>query len=88
MRSLQFKGDTWDKYELLRTKNKRQHTKLKKIIKEMLRGDPTQGIGKPEPLKHELAGLWSRHMDKGNRLIYSFDDDTLCLIAIGGHYSH
>lgn len=88
MRSLQFKGNTWDTYELLRTKNKRQHTKLKKIIKEMLRGDPAQGIGKPEPLKHELSGLWSRRMDQGDRLIYSFDDDILYLIAIGGHYSH
>lgn len=86
MRSLQFKGDTWSEYEKLRNKNKILHKKLCKIIKEMLRGNPAEGTGKPEELKHELAGKWSRQLNKSDRLIYMFDDENLSILAIGSHY--
>jgi toxin YoeB len=56
------------------------------ILKEMQKGDPTQGIGKPEALKHELAGYYSRRLSDKDRLIYSFDDENIYIIAIGGHY--
>lgn len=52
----------------------------------MLRGNPAQGTGKPEPLKHQLSGLWSRRLSKKDRLIYKFDDDYIYIFAIGGHY--
>jgi toxin YoeB len=53
----------------------------------MLRsGDPSSGIGKPEPLKHNLAGLWSRRISQKDRLVYRFDDDAIYIFAIGGHY--
>lgn len=48
--------------------------------------DPYKGIGKPEPLKHELAGKWSRRIDKGNRIIYAVADDTVYIYALKGHY--
>ena len=54
MRSLVFEGDTWSTYEKLREKDKKLHNNLCKILKEMLRGDPTSGLGKAEPLKHNL----------------------------------
>ena len=44
------------------------------------------GIGKPEPLKHELAGKWSRRIDRKNRFIYSVEDDTLLIFSLKGHY--
>lgn len=86
MKSLVFEGDTWEVYKALRTENKALHKKRCLILKEMLRGDPASGIGKPEPLRHNLSGLWSRRLSQRDRLIYRFDDDSIYIFAIGGHY--
>ena len=86
MRSLVFEGKTWEVYEQLREQDKKQHQQLCKILKEMLRNDPTQGLGKPEPLKHQLSGLWSRRLSQKDRLVYRFDEDAIFVFAIGGHY--
>jgi toxin YoeB len=50
------------------------------------RGDPTKGIGKPEPLKHNLRGFWSRRLSRADRIIYKFDATHIYIFAIGGHY--
>ncbi|MGF1603004.1 MAG: Txe/YoeB family addiction module toxin [Thermosynechococcaceae cyanobacterium] len=86
MRSLVFEGDTWSAYEKLREKDKKLHKNVCKILKEMLGGDPSSGIGKPEPLKHNLSGLWSRRLSQKDRLVYKFDKDYIYVFAIGGHY--
>ena len=86
MRSLVFEGKTWEAYEQLRENDKRQHQQLCKILKEMLRHDPSQGLGRPEQLKHGLSGLWSRRLSQKDRLIYRFDDNAIFVFAIGGHY--
>ncbi len=86
MRSLVFEGRTWDVYEALRVKDNRLHKALCSILKEMLRGDPAVGTGKPEALGHNLAGLWSRRLSQNDRLVYKFDDDYIYIFAIGGHY--
>lgn len=86
MRSLVFEGKTWDTYEALRERDKKLHNALRKILKEMLRGDPATGIGKPEQLRHNLTGFWSRRLSQKDRLIYKFDDQCVYLFAIGGHY--
>lgn len=86
MRSLVFEGKTWEIYEELRKKDQKLHRNLCKVLKEMLRGDPTQGLGKPEPLKHNLSGFWSRRLSQGDRIIYKFDENYIYIFAIGGHY--
>ena len=86
MRSLIFEGKTWLTYEQLREKDKKLHKALCKILKEMLRTDPSSGLGKPEPLKHNLSGLWSKRISQRDRLIYKFDDEYIYIFAIGGHY--
>ncbi len=86
MRFLVFEGDTWNAYEQLRQNDKKLHENLCKILKEMLRGDPKVGIGKPELLKHNLSGLWSRRLSQRDRIIYKFDSDYIYIFAIGGHY--
>lgn len=86
MRSLVFEGDTWANYEELRTQDKTLHKSLFKILKEMLHSDPATGIGIPEPLRHNLSGLWSRRISAKDRLIYKFDDRYIYIFAIGGHY--
>lgn len=86
MRSLVFEGKTWQAYETLRQKDKRARKKLCSILKEMLRDDPAVGIGKPEQLKHSLTGLWSRRISHKDRVVYRFDDESIYVFAIGGHY--
>ncbi|MEP1552009.1 MAG: Txe/YoeB family addiction module toxin [Paraglaciecola sp.] len=86
MRSLVFEGKTWLAYEQLREKDNKLHKALCKILKEMLRSDPASGLGKPEPLKHNLSGFWSKRISQKDRLIYKFDDGCVYIFAIGGHY--
>jgi toxin YoeB len=87
MRSLVFEGNTWEAYEQMRHKDKVLHEAARRIIKELLRCEnPAFGSGKPEPLKHNLSGLWSRRISHKDRIIYRFDDATIHAFALGGHY--
>jgi len=86
MRAIVFEGDTWERYEALREKDRVLHKALCRIIKEMQRGDPAVGTGKPEALKHGLSGFWSRRLSIKDRVIYTFDDEHIHVFAIGGHY--
>jgi toxin YoeB len=52
----------------------------------MLRGDPSMGMGKPEELKHQLSGFWSRRLSRKDRVVYKYDDNNVSIFAIGGHY--
>lgn len=86
MKSIVFEGNTWAAYEEFREKNKILHKNLCKILQEMQRGNPAEGIGKPEPLKYQLTGLWSRRLSLSDRIIYRFDENNIYIFAIGGHY--
>ena len=86
MRSIVFEGNTWEVYEELRSKDKMLHRNLCKILKEMQRENPGKGIGKPEQLKYELTGFWSRKLSQYDRLVYKFDEISIHIFAIGGHY--
>jgi toxin YoeB len=86
VRSLVFEGNTWEAYEVLRLKDKKLHKTLCRLLKEILRKAPDKGTGKPEQLKHNLSGLWSRRISQKDRIIYKFDDKYLYVFAIGGHY--
>lgn len=86
MRSLVFEGKTWEAYEALREQDKKLHKILCRQLKEMMRVNPAEGTGKPEPLQHNLSGLWSRRLSQKDRVIYNFDDQYLYIFAIGGHY--
>jgi toxin YoeB len=55
------------------------------LIKEVMR-DPMKGIGKPEPLKHELKGCWSRRIDQEHRLVYQITEDKIRVLACRYHY--
>jgi toxin YoeB len=61
-------------------------TRISKLIDDIIQY-PYSGLGKPESLKYELTGLWSREIDKGNRLIYEVVDQELHIISMRGHYS-
>ena len=60
--------------------------KISRLIEDILL-HPETGIGKPELLEYELSGLWSREIDKGNRLIYEVVGNQFHVISMRGHYS-
>ena len=71
----------------MRRKDRKLHEAARKIIRELIRSDdPTVGIGKPEPLRHNLSGLWSRRLSRRDRIIYTLDDTSIYIFALGGHY--
>lgn len=74
---------------LKKTGNKAVMNKLQTLLLELME-HPTTGTGKPEMLKGDLSGLYSRRIDKKNRLIYSIDGDKLLVIVVGaaGHYEN
>lgn len=59
--------------------------KINKLIKDIDR-HPFEGIGKPEPLKHELSGKWSRRITDEHRLIYQVENDTIYIYSAKNHY--
>jgi toxin YoeB len=65
------------------------NTGVQKKIKELLqsiRETPFEGIGKPEALKHELTGKWSRRINREHKIIYSLDAETINVYSLKGHY--
>ena len=83
-RGIQWDGDAWEDYK----KKQKDKTTLKRInalIKDARR-DPFSGIGKPEPLKHDLSGLWSRRINDTDRLTYKVVGDMIVILACKGHY--
>jgi len=60
--------------------------KIVSLVRDIQR-DPFAGLGKPEPLKHELAGLWSRRITEEHRLVYRVTDDDIVIISWRYHYS-
>ena len=66
--------------------DKRLLKRLNQLIQDVLRS-PFEGIGKPEPLKGELSGFWSRRIDEQHRLVYSASEREVVFIACRYHYS-
>jgi len=66
-------------------KDRKKALRIIKLIKEIQR-DPFHGTGKPEPLKHELSGCWSRRIDQEHRLVYEVKKDTIRILACRYHY--
>ena len=85
-RKLAWVDDAWDDYLYWQGQDKKTLKRINKLITETIR-DPFEGIGKPEALKENLAGFWSRRIDDNNRLVYAVDDDYLTIIACRYHYS-
>ena len=72
-------------YLYWQTQDKKTLKRINKLITDCKRS-PFEGIGKPEPLKENLAGFWSRRIDESNRLVYAVDEDYLTIIACRYHY--
>ncbi len=67
------------------TTDKKIFKRIKELIKDITR-NPFEGIGKPEPLKHELSGYWSRRINDEHRLVYKISNNTLYILSCKEHY--
>jgi toxin YoeB len=80
-----FTGAGWDDYLYWQGQDKKTLRRINDLIKTALRS-PFEGIGKPEPLRGNLSGLWSRRIDDVNRLVYEFTNIKIAIIACRYHY--
>lgn len=84
-RLLSWTDESWSDYLYWQTQDKKTLKRINKLIHDVKRS-PFAGIGKPEPLKENLAGFWSRRIDDTNRLVYAVDDNTITIISCRYHY--
>lgn len=80
-----FSEAAWEDYLYWQQKDKRMVERINKLIKEVQR-EPFTGIGKPESLKHALAGFWSRRVTDEHRMVYRVDGDSLLIAQLRYHY--
>ena len=77
--------EAWSDYIYWQTQDKKTLKRINKLIADTQRS-PLGGIGKPEPLKENLSGFWSRRIDDTNRLVYAVDASRLTIISCRYHY--
>ncbi|EGG94264.1 YoeB toxin protein [gamma proteobacterium IMCC1989] len=82
---LSWTKEAWADYTYWQNQDKKTLKRINKLIIDTLRS-PYHGIGKPEPLKENLTGFWSRRIDDTNRLVYTLDDTGLTIISCRYHY--
>jgi len=82
---IQFHKSAFDDYQQWAVDNKNVFAKINKLIKEITR-TPFTGTGKPEPLKGNLTGFWSRHITGKDRLVYKVEHNILIIAACKYHY--
>lgn len=83
---LTFQEEGWEDYLHWQSTDKKQLKKINGLIRECLR-TPFTGTGKPEPLKGEFSGWWSRRIDQEHRLVYRATEDTLLIAQCRYHYA-
>ena len=77
----------WDEYTEWLSEDKKTVRRINQLIRDIQRS-PFEGIGKPEPLKGNLAGWWSRRIDEANRIVYKPQGDSVTIAAVKGHYDN
>ena len=85
MRKVIFKPKAAEQYIKWKQVDKKTFDKISELIEETV-SNPFEGTGKPEPLKHELGGFWSRRITKKDRLVYMVTNDAIIVISCMFHY--
>lgn len=80
-----FSERAWEDYLYWQGQDRKALARINHLIREVQR-DPFSGIGKPEPLKHALAGYWSRRITDEHRLVYKVQGDALWIAQVRYHY--
>jgi len=84
--SLQFSTEAWEEYCYLQDKDKKMLKRINELLKDIERNGYA-GIGKPEPLKGNLSGWWSRRIDDSNRIVYRIINGNIEINSCKGHYN-
>ena len=85
MRNVAFHGDAFAQFTAWSAEDRKLFERLARLIGEAAR-DPFSGIGKPEPLRHQLKGYWSRRINEEHRLVYRVSDDSITVVSCRDHY--
>lgn len=80
-----FSEHAWEDYLFSQKTDKKLIVRINKLIKATVR-EPFAGVGKPEPLKHSLAGYWSRRINDEHRMVYKITEDALLIAQLRYHY--
>jgi toxin YoeB len=80
-----FSQNAWEDYTSWLKDDKNMLKRINELIREIQR-TPFAGKGKPEPLKYDLAGFWSRRIDREHRLVYQIKDNEILIYACRYHY--
>jgi toxin YoeB len=84
-RLLAWTDDAWADYVYWQGQDKKTLKRINRLITDTKRS-PFEGIGKPEPLKENLSGFWSRRVDESNRLVYAVNESHITVISCRYHY--
>lgn len=85
--NVRWKDEAWNEYVNWQTEDKKTLKRINKLIKSIQRDGLFEGIGKPEPLKGDLSGLWSRRINDVDRLVYvPEEDNNFTIIECKSHY--
>ncbi len=82
---LSWTHEAWSDYVYWQGQDKKTLKRINRLIRDII-CSPFEGIGKPEPLKENLSGFWSRRIDDTNRIVYAFDKNQLTIISCRYHY--
>ena len=85
MQNIAFEKRAFQEFTEWASIDKKIHAKIVEVINDVLR-TPFTGLGKPEPLKHELQGYWSRRITNEHRLVYKVTDEEVLIISCKSHY--
>ncbi len=80
-----FSRNSWEDYTSWQSEDKKILKKINELIKDIHR-TPYKGLGKPEPLKYDLTGLWSRRIDREHRLVYQVNENDILIYSCRYHY--
>ena len=83
--TIKWADEAWEDYRWWHKQDRRLHARINKLI-EVIERDPFRGIGKPEPLRHEWTGYWSRRINAEHRLVYKMEKGALYIAACRYHY--
>lgn len=82
-----FTENSWEDYNSWLVEDRKMLKKINELVKEIQR-TPFTGRGKPEPLKYDLAGFWSRRIDREHRLVYRVEEKEILIYSCKFHYDH
>ena len=85
-RLLTWTSEGWEDYLYWQKQDRRTLKRINTLIDVVLRADPFAGIGKPEALKHAMAGAWSRRIDGEHRLVYTATEESVVILQARYHY--